>query len=128
MMQKIIDESKAMEEEAVRGENEAVEDYEEFVKDTTESIEAKSADITNKSEDKAKAEKDKIAAEVARDTTLSEIEELEQVDNDLHKSCDFLLKNFDVRVTARDSEVEALKQGLALFSGASFGALLQRGA
>merc|ERR1719421_791641 len=100
MMQKVIDESKELEAEATRAETEAQADYEDFTKETAESIEIKSSDVVDKSEAKSKAEKDKIAAEVQRDTVLSEIEELEQVDNDLHKSCDFLMKNFDVRTTA----------------------------
>merc|ERR1719163_2209887 len=125
MMQKIIDDAKAMESEALRGEEEAQAAYEEFVKDTTASIDEKSKDVVNKTSQKARAEKDRIAGEVARDQTLSEIEQLEQVEADLHKSCDFLMKNFALRVTARDGEMESLKQGLALFSGASFGAFLQ---
>merc|ERR1719197_1794879 len=125
MMQGVIDDAKAMEEEAIRSEEESVAAYEEFSKDTAEAIEEKTKDVVHKSQEKAKAEKDKISEEVERDTTLSEIEELAQVEADLHKSCDFLMKNFDLRVESRDSEMEALKQGLALFSGASFGAFLQ---
>merc|ERR1719333_1450619 len=124
-MTKIINDAKAMEAAAIRSEEEAQADYDEFVADTTESIDIDTKDITHKSEEKAKTEAAKVQAEVSRDTTLSEIEELEQVEADLHKSCDFLMKNFDLRVESRDAELEALKQGLALFSGASFGAFLQ---
>merc|ERR1719443_373711 len=109
MMEKIINDAKAMEQEALRSEEEEQTAFEDFTKDTTNSIATKSKDIINKSEEKAKAEKDRIAAEVARDTILSEIEQLAQVNWDLHKSCDFLMKNFDLRVTARDGEMEALK-------------------
>jgi len=45
--------------------------------------------------------------------------------SDLHLSCDYTLKNFDLRQTTRDDEVEALKQSIAIFSGANFGAFLQ---
>ena len=38
---------------------------------------------------------------------------------------DFTLKNFDTRQAAREDEIEALKQSLAMFSGASFSAFLQ---
>jgi len=125
MMQKIIDDAKSMEADALRSEEEGQAAFEDFTKDTTASIDQKSRDIVSKSEQKAKAEKDLVAAEASRDQILSELEELDQVNHDLHNSCDFLMKNFDTRITARDSEVEALKQGLALFSGASFAALLQ---
>jgi len=127
MMQKIIDEAKALEAEATRDEESATKAYEDFVKETSESVATKNADIINKSEDKARTEKDKINEEVHRDQTLSEIEELEQVSADLHKSCDFLMKNWETRIEARDQEIEALKQGLALFSGASFSGFLQKG-
>merc|ERR1719321_102615 len=104
MMEKIIGDAKDAESEALRSEEEEQAAFEEFTKDTTESIATKTKDIVNKSEEKAQAEKDRIAAEVSRDTILSEIEQLEQVSADLHKSCDFLMKNFDLRVTARDAE------------------------
>ena len=45
---------------------------------------------------------------------------------DLHKSCDFTIKNFDIRQSARDQEVEALRQAKAILSGAKFTDLLQK--
>merc|ERR1719327_766023 len=120
MIQKIIDDAKAMEADALRSEAEGQAAYEEFTKDTTESIDQKNRDVVSKSEQKAKAEKDLVQAEASRDQILSELEGLDQVSNDLHKSCDFLMKNYEARLDAREAEVEALKQGLALFSGASF--------
>ena len=38
---------------------------------------------------------------------------------DLHGECDFTIKHFDVRQESRDSEIEALKQSVAILSGAS---------
>ena len=35
------------------------------------------------------------------------------------------MKNFDIRQTARDEEIEALKQAKAILSGAKFEAFLQ---
>jgi len=125
MMEGIIKESKAMEEEALEGEEQAQAAYEEFVTDTNDSIEQKSKDIVNKSELKAKAESDKVEAESAKDATMGEIEQLENEGADIHKSCDFTLKNFEVRQAAREDEIDALKQALAMFSGASFSAFLQ---
>jgi len=54
--------------------------------------------------------------------------ELEQLSNeaaDLHKACDFVIKNFDIRQTGRDEEIEALKQAKAILSGAKFSEFLQ---
>merc|ERR1719463_631289 len=120
MIQGLIDEAKALEADAIRAEEEAQKAYEDFVKDTNGSIEAKSKEITNKSELKAKAEDDKVEAEESRDKILLDLEQLSNEAADLHKACDFVLKNFDIRQTARDEEVEALKQAKAILSGAKF--------
>merc|ERR1719160_455497 len=124
MMSGIINDAKAMEAEAIRGEESAQKTYEEFVMDTNMSIEEKVKDITGKTEAKAKAEGDKVEAETERDSVLGELEQLANENADLHKSCDFTLKNFELRQTARDEEIEALKQSIAMFSGASFSAFL----
>merc|ERR1740133_331012 len=125
MMQGIIDDAKAMEAEAIRGEEDSQKAYEDFVKDTNTSIEAKTKDIVSKSDMKAKAEQEKVEAETEHEGVMGELEQLANENADLHKSCDFTLKNFELRQTARDDEIEALKQALAMFSGASFSAFLQ---
>jgi len=125
MMESIIKESKTMEEEALHGEEQAQKAYEEFVQDTNDAIEQKSKDITNKMDAKSKAESDKVEAESSREATMGEIQQLQNENFDLHKSCDFTLKNFEVRQAARDDEIDALKQAMAMFSGASFSAFLQ---
>jgi len=126
MMSGIINDAKAMEAEAIRGEESAQKTYEEFVMDTNASIEEKVKDITGKTEAKAKAEGDKVEAETERDSVLGELEQLANENADLHKSCDFTLKNFELRQTAREEEIEALKQSIAMFSGASFSAFLSQ--
>jgi len=125
MMQSIIDDAKAMEAEAIRGEEDSQKAYEDFVKDSNASIEEKTKDIVSKSDMKAKAESDKVEAETELESTMGELEQLANENADLHKSCDFTLKNFELRQSARDDEIEALKQALAMFSGASFSAFLQ---
>jgi len=126
MMQSIIDDAKAMEAEAIRAEEDSQKAYEDFVKDSNASIEEKTKDIVSKSDMKAKAESDKVEAETELEATMGELEQLANENADLHKSCDFTLKNFELRQSARDDEIEALKQALAMFSGASFSAFLQQ--
>jgi len=126
MMSGIINDAKAMEAEAIRGEEDSQKAYEDFVKETNNSIAAKTKDIVSKSSMKAKAEGEKVEAETERDGVMGELEQLANENADLHKSCDFTLKNFELRQTARDDEIEALKQALAMFSGASFSAFLQQ--
>merc|ERR1712032_46135 len=125
MIQQIIQDAKAMEAEAIRSEEDAQKAYEDFVKETNASIEAKSKEIVNKSEQKAKAEGELVETKEAKEAVMLELEQLSNYNAELHQACDFVLKNFDVRQTARDEEVEALKQAKAILSGAKFEEFLQ---
>merc|ERR1712151_504350 len=125
MIQQIIDDAKAMEAEAIRSEEDAQKAYEDFVKETNASIEAKSKDIVEKSAARAKAEAELVETKENKEDTLLELEQLSNYNAELHQSCDFVMKNFDVRQTARDEEIEALKQAKAILSGAKFEEFLQ---
>merc|ERR1719174_1619955 len=125
MIQQIINDAKAMEAEVIRSEEDAQKAYEDFVKDTNNSIEEKSKDITNKSESRAKAESDLVEAKEDKEAVMLELEQLSNYKAELHSSCDFVMKNFEIRQTARDEEIEALKQAKAILSGAKFEAFLQ---
>jgi len=125
MIQQIINDAKAMEAETIRSEEDAQKAYEDFVKETNSSIEAKSKDIVNKSESKAKAEGDLVETKEKKESVMVELEQLSNYNAELHSSCDFITKNFDLRQTARDEEVEALRQAKAILSGAKFEEFLQ---
>jgi chaperonin cofactor prefoldin len=126
MMQGIIDDAKAMEAECIRAEEKAQKDYEDFVKDSQNSIDTKTNDIETKSEDLAKAESDKVQAEKDLEATITELESLANEEADLHKECDFLMKNFDQSQAARSAEIESLKEANQIFSGASYKLFLQQ--
>merc|ERR1712078_751209 len=126
MIQQIINDAKAMESETNRSEEDAQKAYEDFVKDTNMSIEEKSKDIVNKSESKAKAEADLVEAKENKEAVMLELEQLANYKAELHSSCDFVMKNFEIRQTVRDEEIEALKQAKAILSGAKFEAFLQQ--
>jgi len=128
MIEQIITDAKAMEAEAIRSEEDAQKAYEDFVKETNNSIEAKSRDIVNKSEEKAKAEVDLVETKEAKEGVVLELEQLSNYNAELQQSCNFVLKNFDLRQTARDEEVEALRQAKAILSGAKFEEFLQKSA
>merc|ERR1719247_3410442 len=104
MIQQIINDAKAMEAEVIRSEEDSQKAYEDFVKDTNDSIEEKSKDITNKSSARAEAEARKVEAETERDAVMGELEQLSSSNADLHKSCDYTLKNFELRQSTRDDE------------------------
>jgi len=125
MIQQIINDAKAMEAEMIRSEEDAQKAYEDFVKETNGSIEAKSKDIINKSEVKAKKEADLVEAKEEKESVMVELEQLSNYNAELHSSCDFVMKNFELRQTARDEEVEALRQAKAILSGAKFEEFLQ---
>merc|ERR550537_425828 len=104
MMQSIINDAKAVEYEALRGEEDSQKTYEDFVKDTNLDIDAMTKEIIAKMEVKAKAE-----AEQELESVLGVLESLDKENADLHKKCDFVMKNFDLRQTARSDEIAALK-------------------
>merc|ERR1719478_283825 len=120
LIKQIIDDAKAMEAETIRAEEDAQKGYEDFVKDTNGSIEAKTKEIVNKSDFKAKAEFEKAEAKKALEGVEGELAELADYKAQLHLSCDFVVQNFEIRQTARDEEIEALKQAKQILSGAKF--------
>merc|ERR1719478_489635 len=126
MMQTIINDAKAMEEEAMKGEEEAQQAYEDFVKTTNDAVITLQKDIATKTETHGREEQGKVVEDTTTDEKSAAIDQLKKENLDLHYSCDYTLKNFDLRMQARDDEVEALKQGIATFSGATFSALLQQ--
>merc|ERR1719182_1020650 len=97
MIQQIINDAKAMEAETIRAEEDAQKAYEDFVKDTNGSVEEKNRDIVHKSEIKAKAEADLVEAEDSLAAVELELEQLGNYKLQLHQSCDFVLKNFEIR-------------------------------
>merc|ERR550514_1672606 len=119
MIQNIVNDAKAMEAEAIRAEGDAQKSYEDMVKDTNETIDATNVSIVNKSEAKAKAEGEKAEAEAALDATQARLDELFNENTALHGECDFVLKNFDIRQSSRDDEIEALKSSIAILKGAT---------
>merc|ERR1719405_290798 len=125
MIQQIINDAKAMEADAIRSEEDAQKAYEDFVKETNASIEAKSKEMVNKTEEKAKAEADLTESNESKENVLLELEQLSNYNAELHQSCDFVMKNFEIRQTARDEEIDALKQAKAILSGAKFSEFLQ---
>jgi chromosome segregation ATPase len=123
MLQQIITETETMEKDAIVAETDAQKAYEAFVKDTNASIEKKTVAITNKSEDKASAEVDLTSAQEARATALNEQQELANENADLHKTCDFLLQNFELRQAALEQEMESLEGVKAMLKGSAQGFL-----
>jgi len=118
MIEQIIEESVAVESEAMSAEAEAQKDYEKFVKDSNDLINTLSNDITEKTKGKATAEEEHIQAGMDHEATVGELGSLASYKADLHDQCDFVLKNFDIRQKARLQEIEAIQEAKGILSGA----------
>jgi len=117
MISQIIEDSKALEAEAVAGETEAQSSYEKFVKDSNDLIESLSNSVAAKTKAKATATEDVTQGSSDLDSTNGELESLALTAQDLHGECDWTLRNFEVRQAARLAEIEAIGQAKAILSG-----------
>jgi hypothetical protein len=120
MIETIIDEAKGIEEESTKGEADAQAAYESFMKDSTASIKAAQESVTSKTEELAKATAEKVQAEGDLKHAIEDLLSLGEYGQQLHKQCDFLVNNFNLRQESRTGEIEALNSAKAIFSGAKF--------
>jgi len=125
MITQIIEDSKAMEAEAIKDETASQKAYEQYSRDTTDAINANRKDVVSKSEERSETEAERIETTESRDAAVKALGELAAYNADLHKDCDYVLKNFDIRQQARGDEIDALKQAKAILSGAKFENFLQ---
>mmetsp|Transcript_38026 Transcript_38026/g.91203 ORF Transcript_38026/g.91203 Transcript_38026/m.91203 type:complete len:745 (-) Transcript_38026:79-2313(-) len=121
LLKKFVKETEETESEMESQEQDAQVSYEKFVTDTNLSVKEKSQEIVNKQELKANTEQDKNQSEQDLKATQVDLEELSNYKGQLHKSCDFVLKNFDARQQARSNEIEAIRSAEAILSGAMEG-------
>merc|ERR1740121_271809 len=116
----IIEDAVAMEKDAIKAEADAQKTYGAFVDETNASIEAKVKQIVRLTAERAKTEVELEETKIELAETMATLDELANYNAELHKACDYVLKNFDIRQEARDQEVEALRQAKALLSGANY--------
>jgi len=95
-------------------------DYEEIMGDSQKKRAADTKSITTK--EQAKAEADGVAQTASEnlDSSNSELYATKEYINNLHKSCDFLIENYDFRQAARGTERGALKKAKAVLKGADY--------
>merc|ERR1719191_1528056 len=120
MIETLVDESKQLEADAMKGETDAQAAYETFMKDSTAANDAATKDVTNKTKRKAAADAESVQATNDLKATIGDLLTLGEYAQALHKKCDFLVKNFDLRQQSRVQEMEALAQAKAIFQGAKF--------
>merc|ERR1719199_512223 len=81
--------------------------------------------ITDKTAMKAQLETELEESKEGKISTTKELMATLEYMSGLHKECDWLLKNYDVRKDARASEVDALGKAKAVLNGADY-SLVQR--
>merc|ERR1719160_1460544 len=118
MIETLVDESKALEADAMKGEADAQAAYESFMKDSTAANESAMKAVTNKNKQKGATDADMTQASNDLKATITDLLTLGEYNQELHKKCDFLVKNFDLRQSSRVQEMEALAQAKAIFQGA----------
>merc|ERR1719263_2203474 len=101
-------------------EKQAQEEYEEFMSDAAEKRASDSKSITDKTAVKADTQAHLEDAKASHKSTMVSLMANEKTTANLHASCDWLMKFFDVRKEARAGEIDALKKAKAVLSGANY--------
>jgi len=95
-------------------------EYEATVADAKEKRAGDLKDAQSKAGMKADLEGDIDEDAQDKDSKAKEQQAASEYTSNLHKECDWLLANFDVRREARGEEIERLKQAKAVLAGADF--------
>ena len=78
-----------------------------------------------KSDSKPKAKDELAESKESNEATMLELEQLSNNNAQLNQICHFVMQNSELRQTARDDEVEALKLSKAILSGVNFEEFMQ---
>merc|ERR1719450_702106 len=117
MLEEVLADTKKTEDQAMASEADSQSAYENFMKDSNKSILKTTQSISDMTGARAKAKEELTMAKTDFDQTMTELEGLDQTNADLHKSCDYTLKNFDARQAARAAEMDALREAKNILSG-----------
>lgn len=101
-------------------EKQAQEEYEQFMADAADKRVSDSKSITDKTAVKADTQAHLEDAKASHKSTMVSMMANEKTTANLHASCDWLMKFFDVRKEARAGEIDALKKAKAVLSGANY--------
>merc|ERR1719163_170441 len=118
MLEEILADTRKTEDQAMASEQDSQSAYENFMKETNKSILKTTQAISDMTSGRASAKEELSMAKTDFSETMTELEGLDQTNADLHKSCDFVLKNFDARQKARAAEMDALNEAKNILSGA----------
>merc|ERR1719456_452302 len=117
MLEEILADTRKTEDQAMVSEQDSQSAYENFMKDSNKSILKTSQSISDMTGARATAKEELSMAKTDFAQNQQELEGLNDINGDLHKSCDFTLKNFDARQAARSAEMDALNEAKNILSG-----------
>merc|ERR1719502_2460403 len=118
MLEEVLADTKKTEDQAMASEADSQSAYENFMKDSNKSIKKTQQSISDMTGARASAKEELSIAKSDFSSNMQELEGLDQTNQDLHKSCDYTLKNFDARQKARAAEMDALNEAKNILSGA----------
>lgn len=117
MLEEILADTKELIDQSMDSEQSDQSAYENFMKDSNKMIIKTTQAIADMTADRATAKEELSMAKTDLASTMTELEGLAQTNADLHKACDYTLKNFDARQAARAAEIDALNEAKAILSG-----------
>merc|ERR1719478_2052196 len=118
MLEEVLADTRKTEDQAMASEQDSQSAYENFMKDSNKSILKTTQAISDMTGARAAAKEELSMTKTDFAQTMTELEGLDQTNADLHKSCDYILKNFDARQAARAAEMDALREAKNILSGA----------
>jgi hypothetical protein len=98
----------------------AQKDYERLMSSSQKSRAKNVESITTKEAAKADLDTKIEATKEKKVNQETSLENVKQLLLDLHTKCDFIIENFDMRKTARETEKEGLDNAKSVLSGANF--------
>jgi hypothetical protein len=120
LMDMIMGELKASIQEARMEEKYAQKEYVELMEDSKESRAQDVKSTTEAESSKADIESSLTEAKENQMLTLEQSQNVIATLAKLHGACDFIIKNFELRLNARTAEIEGLKTAKAVLAGANF--------
>jgi len=117
LLENVIADSQALEDEAMTQSMNSQTEYEDFMKASNAELAQDMKTKASMEEALAKAKKDLVSTKEDIMETMKVLEGLDAYKGDLHKSCDYIMKNFEARQTARQAEMEALAEAKSILSG-----------
>lgn len=119
LMDTMIADLKAGAQEARFMEKQAQAEYVELMENSQTKRAQDQKSLVDQGGAKAELEEALTEAKENQALTMDELENVQKTLSELHGSCDFLLKNFEMRLEARGAEIEGLQNAKATLSGAN---------